>query len=134
MYEEEVLSSASAMWWSPDGNMLAIGFFNDTEVQTFKYTLYGDNQYPQEMDLKYPKAGTPNPVVAVKVFDFSNAKFDAPSVIEAPTKIVSKDHILQNVQWSSNNEILITWLNRRQNVASIQVCSTQGKCKEVSLT
>ncbi|XP_055852602.1 venom dipeptidyl peptidase 4 [Episyrphus balteatus] len=132
VYEEEVLSSASAMWWSPDGNMLAIGFFNDTEVQTFKYTLYGDNQYPQEMDLKYPKAGTPNPVVAVKVFDFSNSKFDAPSIIEAPTKIVSKDHILQNVEWSGNNETLITWLNRRQNVASIQLCSTQGKCKEIT--
>ncbi|XP_055903478.1 venom dipeptidyl peptidase 4 [Eupeodes corollae] len=137
VYEEEVLSSASAMWWSPDGNILAIGFFNDTEVETFKYTIYGESndpeyQYPKEIELKYPKAGSPNPIVAVKVFDFTSNKFDVMNTIEAPVNIVSEDHILQNVQWSSKKEMLITWLNRRQNVASLQACTFDGKCKEVT--
>lgn len=134
VYEEEVLSSGSAMWWSPDGQKLVIGVFNDTNVETFKYFLYGEAddpefQYPKEVDLKYPKPGTNNPVVALRLFDIS---FEPSSItITAPTEVVSNDHILQNVAWTSNNNLLITWLNRRQNIASLQSCTGAGECHEV---
>ncbi|XP_064553901.1 venom dipeptidyl peptidase 4 [Drosophila montana] len=135
VYEEEVLSSGSALWWSADGTKLAVGFFNDTKVETFKYFLYGDaeseySQYPHEEQLKYPKTGTSNPVVYLRVYDLSN---DDPTVqrIEAPVDIVSADHILQNVVWSNNSHLLITWMNRRQNLSSLQSCSHQGACVEV---
>ncbi|KAH8375717.1 hypothetical protein KR093_002693, partial [Drosophila rubida] len=136
VYEEEVLSSGSALWWSPDGSKLAVGFFDDTSVQTFKYFLYGDDsssyhQYPHEEELKYPKSGTPNPIVYLRVYDLSN---DDPIMrrINAPIDIVSSDHILQNVVWSNNSHLLITWMNRRQNLASLQSCSHDGVCAEVT--
>lgn len=136
VYEEEVLSSGSALWWSPDGTKLAVGFFNDTKVETFRYFLYGDAeneyyQYPHEENLKYPKSGTPNPIVYLRVYDLAN---NDPIMqrIEAPVGIVSSDHILQNVVWSNNSHLLINWMNRRQNLSTIQSCSHQGVCKEVT--
>uniref|UniRef100_T1PEM9 Venom dipeptidyl peptidase 4 n=1 Tax=Musca domestica TaxID=7370 RepID=T1PEM9_MUSDO len=134
VYEEEVLASGSAMWWSPDGNHLAVGIFNDTEVETFKYFLYGEAedpeyQYPKEVDLKYPKPGTNNPVVALRIFDLNvNPTY---VTIKAPVNVVSNDHILQNVAWTHDGKVLITWLNRRQNIASLQLCNTTGECHEV---
>lgn len=134
VYEEEVLASGSAMWWSPDGNHLAVGIFNDTEVETFKYFLYGEAedpeyQYPKEVDLKYPKPGTNNPVVALRIFDLNvNPTY---VTIKAPVNVVSNDHILQNVAWTHDGKVLITWLNRRQNIASLQLCNTAGECHEV---
>lgn len=135
VYEEEVLSSDSAMWWSPDGRKLAVGFFNDTEVKTFKYFIYGEEepmgfQYPKEVNLKYPKPGTPNPVVALKIIDLSQ-KQQSTVTIKAPKDLVSLDHILQNVVWADNETVLITWLNRRQNVGSMQLCTVAGNCHEV---
>ncbi|XP_061402753.1 venom dipeptidyl peptidase 4 [Musca vetustissima] len=134
VYEEEVLASGSAMWWSEDGNYLAVGLFNDTEVETFKYSLYGDAgdptyQYPKEIDLKYPKPGSNNPVVSLRVFDLSSKPTYV--TLKAPVDIVSNDHILQNVAWTRDRKMLITWLNRRQNIASMQLCSTTGECEEV---
>lgn len=134
VYEEEVLSSGSAMWWSPDGGFLAVGVFNDTMVETFKYFLYGEAenpeyQYPKEVDLKYPKPGTNNPVVALRIIDLSlNPTY---VTVTAPTDIVSDDHILQNVAWTRDQKLLITWLNRRQNIASMQLCTVTGDCQEV---
>ncbi|EDW02855.1 venom dipeptidyl peptidase 4 [Drosophila grimshawi] len=135
VYEEEVLSSGSALWWSADGTKLAVGFFDDTKVQTFKYFLYGDganaySQYPHEEELKYPKSGTPNPIVYLRVYDLTD---NDPNMkrINAPVDIVSSDHILQNVVWSNSSHLLITWMNRRQNLASLQSCSHLGVCAEV---
>lgn len=136
VYEEEVLSSGSALWWSPDGTKLAVGFFNDTNVETFRYFLYGDTeneyyQYPHEEHLKYPKSGTPNPTVYLRVFDLADNDPIMQRIV-APVDIVSSDHILQNVVWSDNNHLLITWMNRRQNLSTLQSCTPQGVCKEVT--
>lgn len=136
VYEEEVLSSGSAMWWSPDGSKLAVGFFNDTEVETFKYSIYGEAenpeyQYPKEENLKYPKPGTPNPVVRLRVYDV-NASETKPINVAAPVSAIGEDHILQNVVWANNNELLVTWLNRRQNLGSMQLCTYNGACREVN--
>ncbi|ALC39730.1 CG11034 [Drosophila busckii] len=135
VYEEEVLSSGHALWWSPDGNKLAVGFFNDTKVETFRYTLYGDTsdnyaQYPHEEQLKYPKPGTPNPVVNVRVYDLSST-VPVMKLIGAPVNIVGDDHILEHVVWTDSSHLLITWLNRRQNLATMQRCTQSGECTEI---
>nr|NP_001285638.1 uncharacterized protein Dmel_CG11034, isoform C [Drosophila melanogaster]NP_608961.2 uncharacterized protein Dmel_CG11034, isoform B [Drosophila melanogaster]AAF52291.2 uncharacterized protein Dmel_CG11034, isoform B [Drosophila melanogaster]AHN54153.1 uncharacterized protein Dmel_CG11034, isoform C [Drosophila melanogaster] len=135
VYEEEVLSSGSAIWWSSDGSRLAVGFFNDTEVETFTYFLYGDGattfyQYPHEEQLKYPKSGSKNPVVSLRVYDVSDNDPTMHTIV-APVDIVGDDHILQSVVWSNSTHLLITWMNRRQNLTSIQSCSYEGDCVEV---
>uniref|UniRef100_A0A6P4E9Z5 Venom dipeptidyl peptidase 4 n=1 Tax=Drosophila rhopaloa TaxID=1041015 RepID=A0A6P4E9Z5_DRORH len=135
VYEEEVLSSGSALWWSADGTKLAVGFFDDTEVETFNYFLYGDGdttyyQYPHEEHLKYPKSGSKNPLVSLRIYDVTDNDPTMQRIV-APVDVVGSDHILQNVVWSNETHLLITWMNRRQNLASIQSCSYQGVCAEV---
>lgn len=140
VYEEEVLSSGSAMWWSKDGTHLISGYFNDVDVKTFKYQVYEDRyvnnsvleyQYPEELDLKYPKAGTPNPVVGLRLFNIDTKEL-VPVNITAPVDVVTDDHIIQNVVWIDSERILLVWLNRRQNLASLQECTVAGVCREVT--
>lgn len=55
VYEEEVLSTDAATWFSPNGNHFAFAQFNDENVKEAVYDIYGDNQYPEEVHLRYPK-------------------------------------------------------------------------------
>lgn len=57
---EEVFGSATALWYSPDGQHLAFATFNETVVKDMVYFHYGipgslDDQYPTEVKIKYPK-------------------------------------------------------------------------------
>ncbi|XP_036321869.1 venom dipeptidyl peptidase 4 [Rhagoletis pomonella] len=140
VYEEEVLSSGSAAWWSKDGTYLISGYFNDVDVKTFKYQVYEDKyvnnslleyQYPEELELKYPKVGTPNPLVALRLFNVDTKQLQ-PVNITAPVEVVTADHVLQNVVWINGTRVLLVWLNRRQNLASFQECTVDGVCREVT--
>lgn len=55
VYEEEVLSTDAAVWISPSGKHLAYARFNDTMVREAVYDIYGNNTYPEEVHLRYPK-------------------------------------------------------------------------------
>ena len=57
---EEIINSNSAMWFSPDAKKLAFATFNDTNVDTMNFPLYGRPgdaafQYPLQQSIKYPK-------------------------------------------------------------------------------
>lgn len=70
-FTEEVLASASALWFSPDGRHLAFATFNDTNVKDIEIPKYGSpgnmkDQYPKEIKIKYPK------VVIFVVSNFRN--------------------------------------------------------------
>lgn len=55
VYEEEVLGTDAASWFSPNGEKLAYVRFDDREVQEALYELYDNRQYPEEIHLRYPK-------------------------------------------------------------------------------
>lgn len=61
VYEEEVLGTDAASWFSPDGRYLAFIRFDDTEVREAVYDVYSKGnpeenlQYPEEVHLRYPK-------------------------------------------------------------------------------
>ncbi|GAB0093447.1 venom dipeptidyl peptidase 4 [Sergentomyia squamirostris] len=125
VYEEEVLGSGAALWISPTGVRMAIASFDDNEVNEFMYFMYGRpgneaDQYFQEIQLRYPKAGTTNPRVTLRVNNFAD-----PSTwrtLPTPVDIVSDDHILGTVTWFDDERLLALWLNRRQNIATLQSC------------
>lgn len=57
---EEILSSNSALWFSPDSGRIAFATFNDSRVDTMNFPLYGrpgdlSFQYPIQQSIKYPK-------------------------------------------------------------------------------
>ena len=67
IYEEEVLSTNYALWWSQDGSKILYGSFDDTQVRDFRFPFYGSrfNQYTDIISIAYPKPGTPDPVVGL---------------------------------------------------------------------
>ncbi|XP_052868310.1 venom dipeptidyl peptidase 4 [Anopheles cruzii] len=136
VYEEEVFGTDATLWFSPDGQRLAMASFDDQQVKEFSYHIYGspddpDNQYPEELRIRYPKVNTTNPTVYLRVKDLAtsgSAWIDLP----APVNLVTEDHVLGTVNWASNGVLGVIWTNRRQNVATFQKCNAaDGQCMEV---
>ena len=48
VYEEEILSTNKAMYFSKNGLRMAFAQFNDTKVKEFYYTKYGSPSEPLE--------------------------------------------------------------------------------------
>ncbi|KAF5289051.1 hypothetical protein FQA39_LY03930 [Lamprigera yunnana] len=132
VYEEEVFSSSSALWFSPDGKSLAFGYFDDYYVSDYHYILYdantnGTNQYPSVVSLKYPKAGSTNPVVKLKYVDLEDPQLRVLRLEIIPQNVVTSDHILVDVTWINNNEVAAASLNRVQNLGAVSRCNVKGR-------
>ena len=54
-YSEEVLRSAVAHWWSPDGSRLAYLSINDTLVPNMVLPRFTGSLYPRGQQYPYPK-------------------------------------------------------------------------------
>ena len=67
MYEEE-FQFTKAYDWSGDGKYLAYYRFDESNVPQYTMTVY-DGLYPTPYQYKYPKAGEPNSVVEIKIYD-----------------------------------------------------------------
>ncbi|XP_018402470.1 PREDICTED: venom dipeptidyl peptidase 4-like [Cyphomyrmex costatus] len=135
VYEEEVFRSATAVWFSPDGQYLAFATFNDTVVKDMAYFHYGtpgslEDQYPTEVKIKYPKAGTPNPVVSLSVIDLFDPLSKA-VILKAPINEVTSDNVLYVVSWWNKTHVIATWTNRVQNQSQMTMYSIQGDAKLV---
>lgn len=135
VYEEEVFSTNIATWFSPDGKKIAFIKFNDTKTRLMKIPVYGppghpEYQYPHELVLHYPKAGTPNPEVNLYTVDLSNPTNKIE--IAPPMAMVTpeKDHIITSVGWATGDRLITIWKNRVQNHAVITSCSN-ADCMEV---
>ncbi|XP_013200635.1 venom dipeptidyl peptidase 4 [Amyelois transitella] len=128
IYEEEVFNAAEALWFSPEGTYLAVASFNDTNVESAVYPFYGNSsdiyyQYPEMVEFKYPKAGRVNPVVGLRVFKVDN--ISCTRTIPAPVDVVGVDHILGRVDWATDHNLVVLWLNRRQSISILVNCDLE---------
>ncbi|XP_027755746.1 dipeptidyl peptidase 4 isoform X1 [Empidonax traillii] len=128
VYEEEMFSTNSALWWSPNGNFLAYAVFNDTEVPVIEYSFYSEDtlQYPKTIKIPYPKAGTTNPIVRFYIVDTRSLPNPIPVEIPPPTEIKSGDHYLSAVTWVTDERICLQWLRRIQNFSVLTVCDFEN--------
>ena len=59
LYENEILKTSYALWFSPDGYYLLYITFNDTNVGEYKYSWYNSKTpsiiYPQIKSFRYPR-------------------------------------------------------------------------------
>lgn len=140
VYEEEIFSTNSASWFSPDGKKLAFIQFDDSNVSTIAiphYGLPGQFQYPLMNEIYYPKAGSVNPTVKFFYADFdgltqANAH-EKVFNIAVPTEFASIEHLITSVQWANDNTLISAWMNRIQNKAIINKCviSATASCNDV---
>lgn len=95
LYEEEVLpGGAVPLWWAPDGRYLAWLRSDESGVTPYAFPTYArDRAYPDARTLRYPKPGTPNPVVALRVYDVAhNTTREVPALSQ-------DDHYITYVTW-----------------------------------
>ena len=120
VYGEE-LEQTSAIWWSPDGRKLAFYRFDEKEVPDY-YLELKQTQLQSEIDTEaYPKAGKPNPVVDLFVYDVATRKTTRIDVRDGkPFDNSVVGHYVYRVQWSPDGgELLFNRTNRRQNVLEL---------------
>ncbi|KAM0787347.1 hypothetical protein ACM66B_003435 [Microbotryomycetes sp. NB124-2] len=142
VYEEEVFSADSAMWWSPDGTKLAFLSFDEEQVPEYEFPIYnpsfvspGAQPYPLSTVMRYPKPGYPNPKVKISVFDlksYLDSPRDRPTLTdedEASTTLDPRveaalytlelsepfgvnDTIVSEVSWVGSNDLMVKATNR----------------------
>ncbi|XP_063174365.1 prolyl endopeptidase FAP isoform X3 [Candoia aspera] len=122
VYEEEMLATKYALWWSPNGKNIAYIEFNDTGIPVIEYSYYGENQYPRKITLPYPKAGTKNPTVRVLIINTTNPGDFEPKEVPAPPVIASSDHYVSWITWVTDYRICVQWLKRIQNFSLLAIC------------
>ncbi|XP_068083268.1 venom dipeptidyl peptidase 4 [Anabrus simplex] len=133
VYEEEVFSSNSALWFSPNGQKLAYASFNDSLTRVMSIPYYGsptvlEFQYPRAINLRYPKPGTPNPIVSLSVVYLNEDTH--PNIGLAPPQDLGREPILSTVEWANDDQVSAMWMNRVQNVGKLVICdSTRSLCE-----
>lgn len=120
VYGEE-LEQRTAIWWSPDGRRLAFYRFDESGVADYFLQL-DQTKIQSSIDVEaYPKAGTPNPVVEILVYDVSSRESVAIDVRDGrPFDDEVIGHYVYRVAWSPDGrELLFLRTNRRQNVLEL---------------
>jgi dipeptidyl-peptidase 4 len=133
VYGEE-LDQNTAMWWSPDGKKLAFYRFDESAVTDYFLQL-DQTKLQSRMDIEaYPKAGAPNPIADLFIYDLETKKTVRIDVRDGkPFDNSVIGHYVYNVSWSPDgSELLCNRTNRRQNVMEFTACNPEtGKCRVV---
>jgi dipeptidyl aminopeptidase len=121
VYEEEVFSGNSATWWSEDGGYLAYLRTNESQVPTYPIQYFlsrpsrkkpkpGEENYPDIVDIKYPKAGAPNPTVDIQFYDVEKNTFFS---VKIEDDFPDNDRIINEVVWAGKEgKALVKETNR----------------------
>jgi len=120
VYGEE-LEQTTAMWWSPDGRKLAFYRFDESGVPDYHLQVDQTKLQSSIETEAYPKAGAPNPVVDLLIYDVQSRKtvrVDVRSGNPFDNDVVG--HYAYRVFWSPDGrELLFNRTNRRQNVLEL---------------
>ncbi|XP_037395183.1 inactive dipeptidyl peptidase 10-like isoform X2 [Pygocentrus nattereri] len=127
LYEEEILHTHVAHWWSPDGERLAFLVLNDSLVPNMVLPTFTGATYPKGKQYPYPKAGQPNPMVKLFVVNLYGPTHTLE--LTPPDRLKLREHYVVMVKWISKTKTAVRWLNRAQNISILTVCdSTTGAC------
>ncbi|XP_053915564.1 dipeptidyl aminopeptidase-like protein 6 isoform X3 [Cuculus canorus] len=128
LYEEEVLKTHIAHWWSPDGTRLAYATINASRVPIMEIPVYaGKPAYPTVKTYHYPKAGMENPTISLHVIGLNGPTHDLE--MTPPDDQRMRDYYITMVKWATSTKVAVNWLNRAQNVSILTLCdATTGVC------
>lgn len=136
VYEEEVFSGNSATWWSADGKYIAFLRTNETQVPTFPIQFFMSNpsgktpapgleNYPDVQDIKYPKAGAPNPIVELRIFSVAESKVFS---IEVPDDFTDDDRLITEVTWAGRSgKLIVRETNRESDVLKVVLMDVERR-------
>jgi dipeptidyl aminopeptidase len=136
VYEEEVFAGNSATWWAEDGKYVAFLRTNETEVPEYPIQYFvsrpsgvkplpGEENYPEVRQIKYPKAGAPNPFVDLQFYDV--AKGDVFEV-EVEGSFPPEDLLITEVVWAgSTGKAIIRETNRESDILRVVLVDVESR-------
>ncbi|KAM9343897.1 inactive dipeptidyl peptidase 10 [Pholidichthys leucotaenia] len=128
-YEEEVLLTYAAHWWSMDGARLAYLSINNSATPVMEIPHFLGGLYPSNMVFPYPKAGSSIPSVSLFVVNLYGPAHTLEMI--PPDSLRARDSYISMVTWISSTRLAVRWLNRAQNQSVLCVCeATTGACSE----
>ncbi|RPJ81899.1 MAG: S9 family peptidase, partial [Acidobacteria bacterium] len=133
VYGEE-LGQTTAMWWSPDSTRLAYYRFDEKLVPDYFLQLEQTKLYSTVDTEAYPKAGEPNPVVELFVYDVASKRSVKVDVRDGkPFEDGVVGHYVYRISWASDGkELLFHRTIRRQNVLELVAANpATGACRVV---
>ncbi|KAI8613283.1 dipeptidyl peptidase IV N-terminal region-domain-containing protein [Chytriomyces sp. MP71] len=143
VYEEEVYASNQAVWFSPDATKLAYLKFDDSKVPSYKLQMFFEGagvsqQYPDDISIKYPKAGTNNPMVSLHIADPSASSAltrDIPITFVPPESLYpDDDRLIVEVKWMEDHDsLLVRMMNRVQDQQRVFVVRAPSENADVGM-
>ncbi len=133
VYGEE-LEQTTAMWWSPDGTKLAYFRFDEKQVDDYHLQLDQTKLYSRIDTEAYPKAGRPNPVVDLFIYDPAAKRTVKVDVRDGkPFDNTVVGHYVYKVAWSPDGTaLLFNRTNRRQNILEVVAANpSTGACRVI---
>ncbi|XP_069366744.1 A-type potassium channel modulatory protein DPP6-like isoform X5 [Paralichthys olivaceus] len=128
LYEEEILQTHIAHWWSPDGLRLAYMTINDSLVPKMEVPFFTGMPYPANLEYHYPKAGEENPVVHLSVVSL-NGPLHTVVMKKPDDPRIGREYYITMVKWATSTKLAVNWLNRAQNNSILTLCeATTGVC------
>lgn len=142
VYEEEVYSTNTVTWWSEDGKYIAFLRTNETMVPEYPVQYFlsrpsntvppeGEENYPEVRQIKYPKAGAPNPVVDLRFYDV--AKGDVFEV-EIDGGFEDDDRLITEVTWAGPTNVLVREFNRESDYLRLCLVDVAARTGKVART
>ncbi len=111
LYEEE-FGVTHLYAFSPDNKQLAFVRFDETEVPAFRWQDMLTEGYPNDLSLRYPRAGEQNAKVSVVVYDMHYKSLKTMNLGAA----YEEDSYIPRIMWTNSaDQLAIFVLNRNQN-------------------
>ncbi|GAV54952.1 hypothetical protein ZYGR_0AS02750 [Zygosaccharomyces rouxii] len=136
IYEEEVLADEKAVWWCPNDSKLIFAKFDDSEVNTYSFPRYinNDNMFPQSEEIKYPKPGSFNPKFELYMLDLGSGVISLLNTMESAEGDWGEDYILYDAIWVSPDAFLFKISDRSSQKLIVRVYDTKDDSIETIYT
>lgn len=117
VYWEEIFGRTDlGYWWSPDSQQLVYLHSDESKVGVIPYIEWKD-LYPTVKEQRYPRTGTTNPSVEVRVIGAEAGAL--PKIVKLTGDADSKEYIVRVTWLPSGSGLLVQTMNRAQNKITI---------------
>lgn len=136
VYEEEVFGTDTAMWWSPTGDYLAYLRTNDSAVEEFPIPYFvqkapaSHHPYPELRNIKYPKPGTPNPIVDLLLLETKS--FESYHVPIEANEAQDTEKLITEVVWTGDHNVIARMSDRDSSVLKVGVIDAKARTGDTS--
>ena len=143
VYEEEVFGGNSATWWANDGKHIAFLKTNESLVPEYPIQYFvsrpsgekpppGEESYPEVREIKYPKAGAPNPIVELQFYDIEKKEVFS---VDVEGDFADDDRLITEVVWAgSSGEVLVRETNRESDILQVVLINVKSRTGKVVRT